>query len=64
MKSFDYCRVNESAAFYVKLIEMTMRDVAIFVLLILSALVMFAGPRFIISGTWVEESSFIQMLQT
>ena len=54
LKIFEYCRIFETYAFYVKLISATIIDVAPFLVLFLVSLILFTTPRYIINLSWEE----------
>ena len=62
-KIFDYCRICEVFAFYVKLISQTIVDLIPFLLLFLVALIMFTTPRYIINLSWDTPMAALEKLQ-
>ena len=48
-KSFDWLRLFESTAFYIQLMEQTLKDIFSFLALILTALAMFGVPMIILN---------------
>lgn len=59
IKVFDWLRLFEKTAFYILLVEETMRDVSSFLILLLTALMMFGVPMIMLNLNRVDQNSIV-----
>jgi len=59
MKVFDWLRLFEQTAFYILLVEETMRDVSSFLILLTTALMMFGVPMVMLNLNRLEDNSVV-----